>query len=162
MSHPGSHPIEEWEVLDLLSSLVAKSLVVYDEAGGRYRLIETLREYVEGKLLDSGDAEAAHRRHLDHYLALAEEAEPKLTEADQAVWFQRLDAEYDNLRAAFGKAGLAADEEAGYRLAGALGWFWSVRGHLSEARALLHEVLMTELSGRPSYRGQQASGPRLR
>ena len=71
--------IESWEVLDLLTGLVQKSLVVYeeDEQGrGRYRLLETVRQYTRDRLLESDEAPARWSRHLECYLALAEEAEP--------------------------------------------------------------------------------------
>ncbi len=73
--------VEDWEVLDLLTSLVDKSLVVYEEAGGgvaRYRLLETVRQYAPERLAERGEAEAVRGRHRDHFLALAEEAEAQL------------------------------------------------------------------------------------
>src|SRR5713226_5481995 len=94
--------VEEWEVLDLLTSLVEKSLVLYEERGGegRYRLLETVRQYARDRLLEAGEAEAVRGRHLGFVLRLAEEAEPKLSGPEQVVWLDRLEAEHDNLRAA--------------------------------------------------------------
>jgi predicted ATPase len=92
--------IEEIEVLDLLSSLVDKSLVLVSEGDGeaRYRLLETVRQYGREKLEASGNAGAVRGRHAECYLALAEEAE--LMSEKQAIWLERLETEHDNLRTA--------------------------------------------------------------
>src|SRR5438067_13121010 len=97
--------IVEPEVLDLLTRLVDKSLVVYeeDEQGhGRYRMLETVRQYSRDRLLESGDGDRWRDHHLAHFVALAEEAEPHLTGAGQQAWLERLEAEHDNVRAALG------------------------------------------------------------
>jgi predicted ATPase len=95
--------VEEDEVLDLLSGLVEKSLVVAkgtDEGGVRYRLLEPVRQYALEKLKESGQAEAAKRAHAQYFWALAEEAEPELSGPQQAEWFERLEEELDDIRAA--------------------------------------------------------------
>jgi tetratricopeptide (TPR) repeat protein len=136
--------IEECEVLDLLTALVDKSLVLVDDQGEavRYRLLETVRQYARDRLMESGDSDTVRERHLDHFLAFAEEAEPKLEGPDQVDWLARLELEHDNFRAALewcnGEAGTA---EAGLRLVGALGPFWSVHGHINAGRIYLAEAL---------------------
>ena len=78
-------PIERWEVLELLTSLVQKSLVVYeeDEEGrGRYRLLESVRQYARDRHLATGGADAVRGRHRDWFLALAEAVEEGLQGAD--------------------------------------------------------------------------------
>src|SRR5439155_25608839 len=111
-------------VLDLLASLVEKSLVGYEERGGaaRYRLLETIRHYALERLEKTGEGNSVRRRHRAFYLALAEEAEPLLAGAQQAAWLERLETEHDNLRAALGDCEMDAEEsvEDGLRLAGAL------------------------------------------
>src|SRR5438067_11561928 len=100
---PPQAPIENWEVLDLLASLVQKSLAVYeeDEQGrGRYRLLETVRQYGRDRLVEAGSSEATRDRHLRFCVLLAEEAEPKLRGFEQKRWAARLESEHDNLRAA--------------------------------------------------------------
>src|SRR5262249_30074284 len=94
--------IAEWEVLDLLTSLVDKSLVVFKgyDTGGRYRLLEMVGQYASEGLEASGEAEQVKRRHRNWFLALAEEAEPQLQGAEQDRWLERLEREHDNLRAA--------------------------------------------------------------
>ena len=93
------------EVAGHLGALVDKSLVQFDDTGtgpGRYRLLETVRQYAAGQLdaLGPAAAGAARTAHRDYYLALAEAAAPQLVAADQAEWLDRLDAELGNLRAA--------------------------------------------------------------
>ena len=136
--------IEEGEVLDLLSGLVDKSLVVAkvsDEGDVRYRLLEPVRQYALEKLEESGEAEANRRRHTEFFLALAEEAEPKLWGPDQAVWLKRLEVEHDNMRAALSRSIERGEAELGVRLAGALRWFWHGQGHYGEGRRWLEEAL---------------------
>ena len=136
------------DILDLLRSLVDKSLVVYEEHDGvgRYRLLETVRQYGREKLAESGEAEVVQDRAASWFLGLTEEAEPLLKGSEQALWLKRLDTEHDNLRAS-----LAWYEdldkqrpeklEAGLRLSGALWRFWSVRGYFSEGREWLGRAL---------------------
>jgi predicted ATPase len=102
--------IEEGDVLDLLSQLVDKSMVVAEaRAAGaetlratslRYRLLEPVRQYGLERLEESGEAEQVRERHARHYLALAEAAEPQIMGPEQGVWLQRLAREHDNFRAA--------------------------------------------------------------
>ena len=139
-----SEGVAEREVLDLLSGLVEKSLVVAtggDEGTVRYRLLEPVRQYALEKLEESGETEANRRRHAEYFLALAEEAEPKLWGADQAVWLKRLEVEHDNMRAALTRSIERGEDELGVRLAGALRWFWHGQGHYGEGRRWLDEAL---------------------
>jgi non-specific serine/threonine protein kinase len=135
--------IGEGEVLDLLSSLVSKSLVLVEEQDGEtcYGLLETVRQYASERLEESGEAEEVGGRHARHYLALAEEAEPELVGTRQEAWMGRLEAQHDNLRAALSWALAHEDAELGLRLGGALGEFWHMRGHLGEGRGWLEAVL---------------------
>jgi non-specific serine/threonine protein kinase len=131
------------EVLDSLSDLVAKSLVVAAERDGaaRYRLLETVRQYGREKLEESGELDLLEERHARHYLALAEEAEPELRGARQGEWLDRLETEHDNLRAALAWTLEVGEAELGLRLGGALGEFWHLRGHLDEGQRWLQAVL---------------------
>jgi predicted ATPase/class 3 adenylate cyclase len=92
----------EIDVLEHVSALVRRSLVLADDHGGhtRYRLLETVRQYAHERLEQSGAAEATQRRHAVQYAALAERAGPGLRGADQVAWIARLTPEIDNLRAA--------------------------------------------------------------
>ncbi|MGH8918231.1 MAG: ATP-binding protein, partial [Actinomycetes bacterium] len=137
------------DVADVLGALVDKSLVVADPApvrvspGGsasaegatamRYRMLETIHEYAAERAAEVPDDLAATvRRHTAHFTALAEEAEPRLRSAAQLPWIVRIEAELDNLRAAFTAAVSDADLETAQRLVFALGWFWWLRNYRTE------------------------------
>jgi len=135
--------IEEEDILDLLSKLVEKSLVVAEEdweTGARHRLLEPVRQYAREKLRVSWEAEAVRRRHNEFFLALAEEAELELSGPRQAEWLDRLETEHDNLRAALSWA-LEREIDLGPQMAGALCRFWHTRGYLSEGRRYLEEAV---------------------
>lgn len=105
--------IPEPEILDPLTRLVEKSLVVYeeDEEGrGRYRLLETVRKYARDRLVESGEGERWRDRHLAHFAALGEKAKEHLNGAQQQKWLARLEVEHDNLRAALGWAAAQSSE----------------------------------------------------
>jgi two-component SAPR family response regulator len=133
-------------VLDLLSHLVDKSLVVVQERGGEagYRLLETVRQYGWEKLTGAGEAEVVRRHHANFFLALAEEVEPKIEPNINIVhrrpWLERLEIEHDNLRAALRWA-QESSPQTGLRLAGALYWLWYHRGYWSEGRTWLERAL---------------------
>jgi predicted ATPase len=129
--------------LDTLESLVDKSLVRVRE-GDRFWMLETIREYAEERLDESGDGEAVRRRQADHFLALAEEAQPAMTGPEPGDWPDRLDRDYDNLRAALDFLEASGDTEGALRLAAALSHFWSMRGHVPEARRRLEAALAGE------------------
>jgi DNA-binding CsgD family transcriptional regulator/tetratricopeptide (TPR) repeat protein len=134
------------EVVGLLGALVDKSLVQFGDAGagqGRYRLLETVRQYAAGQLDALGPAvtKAARMAHRDYYLALAEAAAPQLVAADQAAWLDRLDAELGNLRAAIAFSLTEPDPEPGLRLAASLQVYWPARGHTAEGADVLRALL---------------------
>ncbi len=134
------------EVAGLLGALVDKSLVQFGDAGagpGRYRLLETVRQYAAGQLDALGPAAVNQARaaHRDYYLALAEAASPQLIGPDQGAWLDRLDAELGNLRAAIAFSLTQPDREPGLRLAASLRVFWQARGHGSEAADALRALL---------------------
>jgi predicted ATPase/class 3 adenylate cyclase len=132
------------DALDGLTSLVDKSLIRRVEPPGlpsRFSMLETIREFGQEQLEASGDLELVLRRHAEHFLALAEEAEPHLIAADQGEWLDRCDQEHANLRAALRWAIDRGDAGAAQVAAGALWRFWQQRGHLAEGRRWLPEVL---------------------
>jgi tetratricopeptide (TPR) repeat protein len=132
------------DVLGGLAALVEASLLLGEGEAGvppRYRLLETAREFALEHLESSGEAEATRRRHAACFLALAEEAESKLSGMEQQVWLERLDRELDNLRAALSWARAAGEVEYGLRLASALGRFWAARGYPREGREWLEALL---------------------
>ena len=130
----GGEPIAKDEVVYVLIGLIEQSLVVADEDGDRYRMLETVREYANVKLVECGEPDAVRQRHRDYFLALAEDAEPRLAGPEQGAWLQRLDEEHDNSRSALDWSLAEAGSEGGLRLCGALQRYWVTRGHLSEGR----------------------------
>jgi DNA-binding CsgD family transcriptional regulator/tetratricopeptide (TPR) repeat protein len=132
------------EVMDVLSNLVDKSLVMVDGSRGdrRYRLLETIRQYAAQKLAEAGEADAIRNRHLSYFRQWAEIGETHLTGPDQSGWLEQFDAEHDNLRAALEWSHTTKGRaEAGLRLARACGHFWRLRGYFSEGRARLAAAL---------------------
>lgn len=120
----------ELNVLDLLSQLVGKSLVVMDEDAttSRYRLLETIRQFARDHLTDAGEAEAARDRHLTYYSELAESAEQQLFIDHQLDWYQLCETEYENYRAAM-DWGLQRAPLTSLELAGNISYFWNRVGH---------------------------------
>ncbi len=130
--------------LDILESLVDKSLVRVRE-GNRFWMLETIREYAVERLEDSGEAEMVQRRHAEHFLALAEEAEPYTHRVD-AAWLDRLDREADNLRAALDWLEAFEETQLVLRLAGALMDYWGAKGYLAEGHRRLEDALAADVS----------------
>ena len=106
-------------------------------------MLETLGEYAREKLEESGEAESK-RTHAEHFLAVAEEAKPELFGPRDMEWFNRLEEEHDNMRAALSWALERAEAELGLHLAGALWPFWETRGYYDEGRRWLEEALEKE------------------
>lgn len=136
------------EILDALTRLVTKSLIEVDTQSHqmRYRMLETLREYARQKLIDSGEAVKLFTRHRDWFLRYAEDAERELRRAEQILWLDRLEADYENLRAALRYSFRRRDRSAldlrkGLHLTAALLQFWAMRGMLKEGRLWLKEAL---------------------
>ncbi len=131
------------DILQLAGQLIEKSLVHFDAAQGRCRLLQTLQQYAAEKL-EAEEALRCRRRHRDHYRALAAEAEPHLHGPDQVAWLDRLQLEHGNLRAALDWSLVERDASSALSLAGSLWFFWFVRGYLSEGRRWLEQALALE------------------
>jgi predicted ATPase len=138
---------EESDVMDLLSGLADKSLVVVEmtrDGGVRYRLLEPVRQYALETLEKGGELGAIRHRHLEFFLALAEEAEPELLGAEQAEWIERLEVELDNLRGALSWALGQGRAELGLQMGADLWRFWIMRARYSEGRKWLEAALAAE------------------
>jgi predicted ATPase/class 3 adenylate cyclase len=134
--------IDQANVLDLLTALVEKSLVAIETSCGRYRLLETVREYAQDRLNDSGGGDATRAQHLAFYLALAEGARPGLKGSEQATWLARLDAERENLLAAHAWCDRAeSGGELGLRLVYGAQPYWLRRGVLESGHRAIAEAL---------------------
>jgi non-specific serine/threonine protein kinase len=124
--------LAESDVLDVLCHLVEKSLVESDPPRERYRLLDTVREYAQIRLSESGEGDRTRSRHLAHYLATAEKARPGLAGPEQGVWLARLDLERENLLAAHAWCDRVEDGAAlGLRLSFAVKPYWFFRGLLA-------------------------------
>ncbi len=140
LADPGAPPI-----LPRLATLLDNSLLQLDPNSGadepRFFMLDTIRAYAHDRLLASGEHDLIAQRHAEHFLALASAAEPALTGAEQALWFDRLGREHGNLRAALVWLQARGAVEPALRLATALWRFWFVRGALSAARGFLEPLL---------------------
>ncbi|HEV7760185.1 MAG TPA: hypothetical protein VGO78_14390, partial [Acidimicrobiales bacterium] len=139
----GAAPVGEVEVLVALGRLVDKSLVVMEERDdeARYRLLETIRQYAADRLDEAGETDGARDRHLDHFVAVAEIAEPGLVDVDQDTWLARLEADHENLRAALDWGLAQPDPARARRLASVLIWLWYLRGHTNEGIDFLQRAI---------------------
>ncbi len=157
----GGGAVDPIDMLDLLSRLVDKSLLLADAAEGevRFRLLETVRQYARDQLLASGEARDMGRRHRDWYLALVEQVAPAFFRGSESgAPLDQLDREHENLRAALQWSDDEPGEsETGLRLAAALWRFWEIRGHLVEGRAWLERTLAAT-SGMPELRAEVLTG----
>jgi predicted ATPase/Tfp pilus assembly protein PilF len=139
--------------LDTLQSLVDKSLVRWTEE--RFWMLETIREYALERVDGLGETTELRRRHVSHFLALAEAEEPRLRGLDEVASVRRLRLELANFRLALGTAISGADAETALRLAGALHPYWYLEGHFVEGRTWAERALA--LGGTPAQR-QKALG----
>jgi predicted ATPase/class 3 adenylate cyclase/DNA-binding CsgD family transcriptional regulator len=138
----GGGDVEHYQVLDQLSLLVDKSLVVAENANGRtrYRLLETVRQYALEKLGESGEADSVRSHHRDHYTALAALLDaPAGSDCEQRI--EQADIEIDNLRAAFAWSRENSDVELALTLASSLQPLWQARGRLREGLAWFDTAL---------------------
>jgi predicted ATPase/class 3 adenylate cyclase/DNA-binding CsgD family transcriptional regulator len=142
--------VERFQVLDLLTLLVDKSLVVADDTGGRtrYRLLETVRQYALEKLGESGEADAVRARHRDHYTAMAAVLDAPAGN-DYEHRLEQADIEIDNLRAAFGWSRENSAIELALTLASSLQPLWQARGRIREGRAWFDTALADLDAQRP-------------
>ena len=143
----GSAAVERYQVIDQLTLLVDKSLVVADESGGRtrYRLLETVRQYALEKLAESGEADAVRSRHRDYYTALAALLDaPAGRDYEQRL--EQAETEIDNLRAAFAWSCENSDIEPALALASSLQPLWQARGRIREGLAWFDAVLTDEVA----------------
>jgi len=138
----GGGDVERYQILDLLTLLVDKSLVVAEHTGGatRYRLLETVRQYAAEKLGESGEADAVRAGHRDYYTALAALLDaPARSDYEQRL--EQAEIEIDNLRAAFGWSRENSDIEPTLALASSLQPLWQARGRLREGLAWFDAAL---------------------
>ena len=127
--------IKREQILDLLTQLVEKSLVLVHEHHGqtRYRMLEPIRQYAQDQLAQSGAAPTVQGEHVQYFLRLGQQIEPRLLGSEQRHGLDELETEHANLLAALAWAA-EHEPEAALKLSNALGWFWEKRGSLAEGR----------------------------
>jgi predicted ATPase/DNA-binding SARP family transcriptional activator len=139
------------EVLDLIASLVDKSILV---PGGtpqrpRYRMLETIREYGLQRLQESTEEPRTRLAHAEYFLSLAESAEPRLRTGEQMAWLRRLREEDEDLHAAVRYAIATRDAGLALRLLASLAWYWWLVGYRVEGTTLAAQALAMDLTGVP-------------
>ncbi|RDH74915.1 LuxR family transcriptional regulator [Mycolicibacterium moriokaense] len=137
----GDAEVERYQILDQLALLVDKSLVVAENTSGRtrYRLLETVRQYAQEKLSESGEAEAVRKRHRDHYTAMAALLDAP-ARSDYRERVEQADHEMDNLRSAFGWSIESGDIAKALELACSLQPLWLSRGRILEGIAWFDSI----------------------
>jgi predicted ATPase len=141
--------------LDTLQSLVEKSLVRF--TGGRYWMLETIREYAAERLQEAGESHDIARRHANHFASLVEEADPALRSGPDPEWLSRLDRDHENVRSALEWAHRVADTDAALRIVLAMQYFWWLRGQFREASGW-HAVVLEHETDRTPARGKALIG----
>lgn len=138
----GVEPIAPYEVLDLLTHLIECSLVLVDERrDARYALLETVRQYGLDRLVESGEADDARRRHAEHFAELAEQVDDRLLSVDADPFMARLKRDHDNVRAALTWAIEADEPDLVLRLAEGMGRFWFFGAFIREGAEWLARAL---------------------
>jgi len=140
----GADPLYPEDVIDLLASLVEKSLVMVEQndVQTRYRLLETICDFARERLIKRDDVAATAARHCEYFLGFAKVARDKLNGAEQAEWTRRLEVELDNLRAAIALSlSGSTDSATAVKLQVALMRFWMLRGYSSEGRNNIRAAL---------------------
>ena len=149
------------DVFDSASSLLDKSLLRQEEeATGepRFLMLETIHEFAQVRLEESGEVEAVRRAHAEYFRALAEEAEPNLWGAEDAAWLDRLEREHDNMMAALSWAIEHEEATLALRVGGALRWFWYMEGYYGEGRRWLEAALSKNWGAAAEARARALEG----
>ena len=152
--------VAELDVIDVLSSLVDKSLVISESRKGsaRYRMLETVRDYAAEKFVHDIDQPDVRDQHLEFFMLLAGDAEAELKGKNQEEWLDRLDDERDNIGAALDWATTSAERgNLGLRLAASLILYWDVRGFWRRG-CLRYEALLDSSTDRAAARAMALLG----
>jgi predicted ATPase/class 3 adenylate cyclase len=150
--------LDPYAVLDVLTSLVDKSMVQVDHSGTGYRFLETIRQYLQRCLIESGEAEHVRMRHLEHFVELAERCAPVMSFRDSSQLLAMLETEHGNLETALEFANESGHRELALRLATALTLFWELRGHLGRAGRWFARLLEQPDAGPSKYRARACWG----
>ena len=137
------------DVVDALDQLADQSLLRrlpdFDEP--RFLMLQTIRDFAAERLEESGEARLIRERHLDAFIALAQQAQPELFGPQRKEWLDRLEEDHDNFRAALEWAVASGNAQRAMTLSGSFWRFWQMRGHIYEGRARVGQVLSLPTSG---------------
>jgi predicted ATPase len=147
---PGACGITAADVLDLLASLVDKSLL--QESAGRYRMLETIREYGQERLADRGELTAVRDTHARYFAEFVAMADPHLRRPEQLHWIAQLAAERDNILAAMRHLGEQGEAQSTLELAVLMGWYWELIGSHAEALTWINFALNVPGESEPDVR----------
>ncbi|GAC1405137.1 MAG: hypothetical protein NVSMB49_24240 [Ktedonobacteraceae bacterium] len=158
---PGERlPLPLASLIEQVASLLDKSLLQqianeqHETSATKAFLLTTIQEYGQAILAKRGAIQDIQRAHATYYCSLAEEAELHSAGIQQTAWLTRLEQEYENLREALRWVTEQQEAELALRLSGALWWFWSVRGQLSEGRSWLGKALSIDRGGHAALRAK--------
>ena len=145
-----SHGLDEMTVVELLGTLVDKSIVTvsFPSADARYDLLDTVRDYALERLAESGGLAAARKAHAEYFATLADAAHGALRGPDWRAWVERLELEHDNLWAALTYAHEAPDAGIAGRL-GTLAWYFTLAERVSEGRRFVELALASASEDAP-------------
>lgn len=144
------------DAVELVSALVEKSLVVprdVPDAEPRFRMIQPVRKYAEGRLVESGRADEVERRMVDYFARMSDQASSGLITAEHQVWLARLDPEVDNIRAAVTWASGHGDFRLCLAVLVPMWVYWFTRGYAGELRPTVEEILRVDPPLEPADRG---------
>jgi predicted ATPase/class 3 adenylate cyclase len=153
---PGEPAEISVEIIDVLSNLVDKSLVVVERREGvvRYRMLEPVRQFAVSKLSESGFEETIRKKQADLFKELAGRADPKLRTTEQLMWLEILDREHENLRTAISWLLKTKQVDGAAKLIGDLGWYWWIRGLWLSAWKWLTLVLESDIDPIPAIKAR--------
>lgn len=149
--------IKNSEIVDLLSQLIEKSIVIFDEINNRYKMLMTIKQYGEEKLNLTNESSEVFLKYLDYFTRLSESAQPKFEQSEGPLWLEKIENDHGNFQSAIELSMKVSDKEkglprppcrdageAGARIAIALKRFWIIRGHYSTGRQLLKKILNSQ------------------
>ncbi len=125
-------------ILDLQSQLTEKSVIIFDESNGRYRILESIKQYGIEKL---SDGNGTYLRHLNYFLGISKKAEPELRGEKARFWFDKIEADHTNFISAIDWSVNNGHADKGAIMAVALGDFWNTNGHYSTGIRLYENIL---------------------
>jgi len=134
--------IDKNEIIELLQNLSEKSIIIFDKELVRYRMLETIRQYGDEKLRTSEVYKEIFKKHLKYYTEHAETADLKLHGLEIVTWLKVLDVEKGNIEKVFMFSDESGDIITEARLAGALGYYWDIRGQISEGILRLENIYL--------------------